>query len=150
MGVKVRGTPACFAFGSDNFDGIWAGIVVKTQQEGFEAFRGVFLVALGEWGPLSTIDESMEGTWERLASQWDREMDMNYIPAETFEVRMVIQFSLSISLLFAVVCVIEGNIYMLSNWDPNPHFTTYPHLRLPNSQNPFLPRPNLSPSLNLH
>jgi hypothetical protein len=89
MGVKVRGMPVCFAFRSDNFDGIWADIVAKTQQEGFEAFRGAFLVALGEWGPLSTIDESMEGTLDRLTRQWDWEIDMNYIPTETFEVRMV-------------------------------------------------------------
>ena len=47
MGVKVRGTPVCFAFKSDNFDGIWADIVAKTQQEEFEAFEVLFSLRFG-------------------------------------------------------------------------------------------------------
>jgi hypothetical protein len=30
---------------------IWEDIVKKIQDDGFEEFRGAFLVALGHWGP---------------------------------------------------------------------------------------------------
>ena len=95
LGLDVGDTPLCFNFRSDNLDGIWAEIVSKTQQDGFEQFRGAFLVALGQWHPTATLNESVEGAWKSLTNQWDWEMDMDYIPADTLEVRMESQFGLS-------------------------------------------------------
>lgn len=96
LGLGVADTPLCVAFRSDNLQGVWADIVSKTQQKGFEEFRGAFLVALGQWHPTATLDKSMEGAWKSLVSRWwDLEMDMNYIPVETFEVRVESQYSLS-------------------------------------------------------
>jgi hypothetical protein len=95
LGLDVRDTPSCFTFRSDNLQGIWADIVGKTQQDGFEEFRGAFLVALGQWHPTATLNKSMEGAWKSLTDRWDWEMDMDYIPAETLEVRMESQFGLS-------------------------------------------------------
>lgn len=95
LGLDVADTPLCVAFRSDNLQGVWADIVSKTQQKGFEEFRGAFLVAFGQWHPTVTLDKSMEGAWKSLVREWDLEMDMNYIPVETFEVRMESQYGLS-------------------------------------------------------
>jgi hypothetical protein len=76
--------------------GVWEDIVEKTQQEGFAEFRGgVFLVALAQSEPDVTKEESIEDTWRLLTGIWDWEMDIDYIPAETLEVRMESQFGLS-------------------------------------------------------
>jgi hypothetical protein len=95
-GLDAADTPLCVAFRSDdNLQGVWADIVSKTQQKGFEEFRDAFLVALGQWHPTATIDKSMEGAWKSLGREWDLEMDMNYIPVETVEVRVESQYGLS-------------------------------------------------------
>jgi hypothetical protein len=95
LGLDVGDTPSCVAFRSDSLEGTWADIMSKTQEKGFEEFAGAFLVALGQWHPTFTIGNSIEGAWSSLVSHWDREMDMNYIPTETFEVRMESQFRLT-------------------------------------------------------
>jgi hypothetical protein len=95
LGLDVGDTPSCFTFQSDNLQDIWEDIVRKTQQDGFEEFRGAFLVAFGQWHPTVTWNKSMEGAWKSLTGKWDWEMDMDYIPAETLEVRMESQFGLS-------------------------------------------------------
>jgi hypothetical protein len=95
LGRDVGDTPRCISFCSDNLEGIWADIVSKTQQDGFEEFRGAFLVALGQWHPTSTLNKSIEGAWKTLARRWDWEIDMDYVPADTLEVRMESQFGLS-------------------------------------------------------
>ena len=95
LGLGVNDTPLCVGFQSDNLQGVWADIVSKTQQKGFEEFRGAFLVALGQWSPTFTLDKSLEGAWESLLRRWDMEMDMSYIPVETFEVRVESQYGLS-------------------------------------------------------
>jgi hypothetical protein len=99
MGLDVGDAPACYRLSSSLLPAIWADIVAKTQQKGFEEFRGAFLVALGYWHPNATLDESpegpTEGAWKQLTMLWASQMDMEYIPAETFEVRMASEFGLS-------------------------------------------------------
>ncbi|KFY00902.1 hypothetical protein O988_03047 [Pseudogymnoascus sp. VKM F-3808] len=85
LGLDVGDTPLCVSFRSDSLEGPWADIMSKTQEKGFEEFAGAFLVALGQWHPTFTIGNSIEGAWSSLVSHWDREMDMSYIPTETFE-----------------------------------------------------------------
>lgn len=94
-GLDVGDTPLCIAFGSENLQGTWDDIVDKTQLKGFEEFRGAFLVALGQWKPTATMADSLEGAWKPLLERWNHQMDMSYIPAETFEVRVESQYSLS-------------------------------------------------------
>jgi hypothetical protein len=92
----VGDTPKCVAFRPNSLEGIWDEIVYRTQQEGFEEFRGAFLVALGHWHPTATFNTSREGAWKTLAERfWDPEMDMGYIPTETFEVRIESEFRLT-------------------------------------------------------
>ena len=94
LGLDVADTPLCVVFRPDNLQAVWADILSKTQQKGFEDFRGAFLVALGQWQPGVTIDISLEGAWKSLLGRWDWEMDMSYIPAETFKVRVESQYGL--------------------------------------------------------
>jgi hypothetical protein len=95
LGLDVGDTPLCVSFRSESLEGTWADIMSKTQENRFEEFSGAFLVALGQWHPTYTIGKSTEAAWSSLVAQWDREMDMTYIPAETFEVRMESQFRLA-------------------------------------------------------
>jgi hypothetical protein len=95
LGRDVGDTPRCFRFCSDNLEGIWADIVSKTQQDGFEEFRGAFLVVLGKWHPTFTLNKSIEGAWKSLTNMWDWEINMDYVPADTLEVRMESQFGLN-------------------------------------------------------
>jgi hypothetical protein len=94
LGKDVGDTPLCVRFLSNNLEGIWADIISKTQQDGFEDFRGAFLVTLGQWSPAFTSSTSFEGAWKTLMETWDGEMDMNYIPTETLEVRTESQYGL--------------------------------------------------------
>ncbi|KFX97528.1 hypothetical protein V490_02754 [Pseudogymnoascus sp. VKM F-3557] len=95
LGLDVRDTPSCVSFRSDSLERTWTDIMSKAQESGFEEFAGAFLVALGQWHPTYTIGNSTEEAWRSLGSAWDTEMDMTYIPAETFEVRMESQFRLA-------------------------------------------------------
>jgi hypothetical protein len=88
-------TPAFYYLQQLQLKRIWADIVEKTQQEEFQEFRGAFLVALGQWEPALTRGKSIEGTWKSLTCVWNLGMDMEYIPAETLEVLMESEFSLS-------------------------------------------------------
>ncbi|KFY11344.1 hypothetical protein V491_07242, partial [Pseudogymnoascus sp. VKM F-3775] len=86
LGLDIGDTPLCVSFRSDSLEGVWADIVSKTKENGFEEFSDTFLVALGQWHPTATINNSVEGAWTSLVDTWwDLEMDMNYIPTETFE-----------------------------------------------------------------
>ena len=95
LGLDICDTPMCVSFRSESLEGIWADIVSKTREKEFEEFSGTFLVALGQWHPTATINKSVEGAWKTLIdSYWGLEMDMNYIPTETFQVRMENEFRL--------------------------------------------------------
>jgi hypothetical protein len=95
LGLDIGDTPLCVSFRSDSLEGIWADIVSKTREKEFEEFSGTFLVALGQWHPTATINKSVEGAWKTfIDSYWGLEMDMNYIPTETFQVRMENEFRL--------------------------------------------------------
>jgi hypothetical protein len=95
LGIDIGDTPLCVSFRSDSLEGIWADIVSKTREKQFEEFSGAFLVALGQWHPTATINKSVEGAWKTLIdSYWGLDMDMNYIPTETFQVRMENEFRL--------------------------------------------------------
>jgi hypothetical protein len=95
LGLNVNDTPLCVTFRSDSLDGLWEDIVRKTKRDDFKEFSGAFLVAIGQWPPTATFNESVEGAWKTLADKWDMEMDMNYIPTETFEVRIGSEFRLA-------------------------------------------------------
>jgi hypothetical protein len=95
LGLNVDDTPLCFTFRPDSLDGLWEDIVRKAKQDDFKEFSGAFLVAIGQWHPTATFNESVEGAWKTLADRWDMEMDMNYIPTETFEVRTESEFRLA-------------------------------------------------------
>jgi hypothetical protein len=85
----IGNIPASYYLQRPQLKHIWADIVEKTQQEEFQEFRGAFLVvALGQREPALTRGKSIEGTWKSLTCVWDLEMDMEYIPTETWEVLM--------------------------------------------------------------
>ncbi|KFY67887.1 hypothetical protein V496_01352 [Pseudogymnoascus sp. VKM F-4515 (FW-2607)] len=64
LGLSSGDTSLCVSFRSDSLEGIWADI----------------------WNPTATINKSAEGAWKTLIdSWWGLEMDMNYIPTETFQ-----------------------------------------------------------------
>ena len=48
LGLKIGDTPLCVSFRSDSLEGVWADIVRKTKENGFEEFSDTFLVALGQ------------------------------------------------------------------------------------------------------
>ena len=65
LGLKIGDTPLCVSFRSDSLEGVWADIVRKTKENGVEEFSDTFLVALGQWHPNATINESLEGRGRR-------------------------------------------------------------------------------------
>jgi hypothetical protein len=95
LGLNVDDTPLCVTFRPDSLDSLWEDIVREAKREDFKEFSGAFLVAIGQWHPTATFNESVEGAWKTLADRWDMEMDMNYIPTETFEVRTESEFRLA-------------------------------------------------------
>jgi hypothetical protein len=96
LGLDVGDALECVLIYSDNLHQIWEDIEIKTQRPGFEQFRGAFVVAFGKWDPPSTLSHSMEGAWKSATDGfWGREIDTNYIPTETWEVRIQTQFGAS-------------------------------------------------------
>lgn len=92
----VGDTPKCVAFQPNSLEGLWDEIVCRSQQEDYEEFRDAFLVVLGHWHSTATFSESTEDAWKTMAERyWDPEMDMGYIPTETFEVRIESEFRLT-------------------------------------------------------
>lgn len=94
-GPDAGDTPLCFSFRSDSLRGIWDGIVSKTEQKGFEEFRGAFLVALGQYEPDFATGKTVEDAWNSFKNRCGWGLDMNYIPTDTFEVRVEDKYSLS-------------------------------------------------------
>lgn len=68
LGLDVGGTPICVSFLSDSLEGIWADIMSKTKEDGFEEFSDAFLVALGQWHPTATIGNSIESAGRQRKS----------------------------------------------------------------------------------
>jgi hypothetical protein len=90
-----RHAPRCVSLRPHSLDQLWKDIVKKTEKEGFEEFSGAFLVAIGKWGPTFTCTESVEATFKEVSRFWDMEMDMSFVPVDTFEMRMETEFRLS-------------------------------------------------------
>jgi hypothetical protein len=70
----------------DSLDKLWQDIVKRTEEKGHEEFSGPVLVAVWELG--QTYAEWVKDNFKMFTEEWDRYMDRNFVPAETFEFTM--------------------------------------------------------------